>query len=270
MRTTIRFGIQGWLITSDILQAIPGRQSISTSSSSPAGPPGNGLIAATNPTTIADVIAQMQSIDALLPASDGLKWFNRLYLMVTDQVRSAPPGGTWQDPAWLDHLDVVFAGLYFDALRASLTGETMPSSWTAVFQSRFTPDIDRIQFALAGMNAHINHDLSLALLKTSADMNVVPAPDGPEYRDYQSVNNLLGAVMPAALDMLAGDALGLLAEDTGKVGRLLAFWNICSARNFAWDFADHLRGFTGPVRDTALALQDGITGALGRAILAQV
>jgi hypothetical protein len=84
------------------------------------------------------------------------------------------------------------------------------------------------------------------------------------------VNNLLGVVMPAALNMLAGDALGLLAEDTGKVGRLLAFWNICSARDFAWDFADHLRGLTGPVRDTALALQDGITGALGRAILAQV
>jgi hypothetical protein len=54
----------------------------------------------------------MESIDALLPANDGLKWFNRLYLMVTDQVRSAPPGGAWQNPARLDHLDVVFAGLY--------------------------------------------------------------------------------------------------------------------------------------------------------------
>ena len=76
--------------------------------------------------------------------------------------------------------------------------------------------------------------------------------------------------MPSALDMLAGDALGELAEDTGKVGRLLAFWNICSARNLAWDFASHLRDLTGAARDTALALQDGITGALGRAILAQV
>ena len=120
------------------------------------------------------------------------------------------------------------------------------------------------------MNAHINHDLSLALLKTSAEMNVVPVPDGPEYRDYQSVNSLLEGVMPSALDMLAGDALGVLAEDTGKVGRLLAFWNICSARNLAWDFANHLRDLAKPARDTALALQDGITGALGRAILAQV
>jgi len=29
--------------------------------------------------TIPDVIARMQAIDALLPVTDGLKWFNRLY-----------------------------------------------------------------------------------------------------------------------------------------------------------------------------------------------
>ena len=34
--------------------------------------------------------------------------------------------------------------------------------------------MDRIQFALAGMNAHINHDLALALLTTDAQRNVVP------------------------------------------------------------------------------------------------
>jgi hypothetical protein len=212
----------------------------------------------------------MQSIDALLPAGDGLKWFNRLYLMVTAQVRSNPPPGTWQNLVWLDHLDVVFAGLYFDALRASLADQWIPSSWAAMFQARFTPGIDRIQFALAGMNAHINHDLSLALLKTGADMNLVPAPDGPEHHDYQAVNDLLGTVMPSALTMLAGDTLGQLAEDTGKVGRLLAFWNICSARDLAWDFANHLRGQTGPAQAAALAMQDALTGALGRAILAQV
>ncbi|HEY1897228.1 MAG TPA: DUF5995 family protein, partial [Terracidiphilus sp.] len=206
-----------WSTPSGILLAIHGRQSISTPSSFTAGRSVDGLIAAGNPATVADVIAEMKSIDALLPATDGLKWFNRLYLMVTDQVRSTPPGGAWQNPAWLDHLDVVFAGLYFDALRASIAEQKTPSSWTAMFQARFTPDIDRIQFALAGMNAHINHDLSLALLKTGTDLNLVPAQDGPEYRDYQSVNNLLGAVMPSALNMLAGDALGLLAQDTGKV-----------------------------------------------------
>jgi hypothetical protein len=48
--------------------------------------------------------------------------------------------------------------------------------------------------------------------------------------------------MPAALTMLATDALGVLAQNTGKVGRLIAFWDICRARDLAWDFANHLRG----------------------------
>jgi hypothetical protein len=74
--------------------------------------------------------------------------------------------------------------------------------------------------------------------------------------------------MPSALTMLATDTLGVLAQDTGKVGRLLAFWDICSARNLAWDFANHLRSLDGLNRNFALNSQDAVTGALGRAILA--
>ncbi|HEX4008295.1 MAG TPA: DUF5995 family protein [Acidobacteriaceae bacterium] len=226
------------------------------------------LVAGPAPETIADVIARMQQIDALLPVSDGLKWFNQLYLAVTQQVDLHPPGGAWQNPVWLLRLDVVFAGFYFNALAAFLSGQTVPSAWSAFFTARFRPGIDRIQFALAGVNAHINHDLALALLATGADLNLVPAPNGPEHADYESVNTLLDALLPTELTTLASDTLGVLAEDTGKIGRLLAFWNICRARDLAWDFADHLRGLSGVPRDVALTAQDALTGALGRAILA--
>lgn len=237
---------------------------------SPAGQQASELIPAANPVTVAGVVALMQSIDTLLPAADGLRWFNRLYLMVTEQVHTTLNEGAWQSPAWLDRLDVAFAGFYFDALRASLAGQSTPGAWTVVFESRFRPGIDRIQFALAGMNAHINHDLALALLNTNAELNVIPDADSPERHDYESVNLLLNNLMPATLTMLAGDALGLLAQDTGKVGRLLAFWNICKARDLAWDFAGHLRKLAGPASEVALAMQDALTGALGRAILAQI
>lgn len=228
------------------------------------------IISSANVKTIADVIAVMKSIDALLPGNDGLKWFNRLYLMVTDNVNAQPPGGAWQAPAWLDHLDVVFAGLYFQALTDFVAGHATASSWSALFEARFTPGVDRIQFALAGMNAHINHDLALALLKTDADLNVLPAPDGPEHHDFEAVNELLNELMPSVLTMLATDALGSLAQDTGKIGRILAYWNICRARDLAWDFANHLRGLSGAAYVAALDMQDAFTGALGRAILAQV
>jgi hypothetical protein len=220
------------------------------------------------PVTIADVIARMQTIDAQLPANDGIKWFNRLYLMVTQQVDLHPPGGGWKSPLWLNRLDVVFAGLYFSALAGFLGEQLVPSAWNALFEGRYRTGIDRIQFALAGMNAHINHDLALALLATDAEFNIVPAPGSSEFADYQSVNGLLNTVMPSALTMLATDTLGVIAQDTGKIGRLLAFWNICRARDLAWEFANHLGNLDPLSRNLALGSQDTLTGALGRAILA--
>jgi hypothetical protein len=220
------------------------------------------------PATIEDVIRTMQRIDALLADHDGLKWFNRLYLMVTQEVDQHPPAGGWKDTAWLTRLDVVFAGLYFRAVADFLKGSTATaSSWDALLQARYQAGIDRIQFALAGMNAHINHDLALALLETDSERNIVPNYASPQRVDYEAVNELLNTLMPAALQMLATGVLGQLAQDTGKIGRILAFWNICSARDLAWDFADHLRGMNVVAKEAGILAQDQMTGALGRAIL---
>ncbi len=52
---------------------------------------------------ISEVITVMRSLDALLPAGDGLKWFNLLYLKVTEDVFNNPS----------ERLDVVFASLIF-------------------------------------------------------------------------------------------------------------------------------------------------------------
>jgi Family of unknown function (DUF5995) len=227
------------------------------------------LLSTAEPTTIPDVIDVMKSMDAILPDTDGLKWFNRMYQMVTEEVDAHPPGGAWRNPAWLERLDVVFAGFYFDSVSDFLAGRRVSVAWKALFGARTSSAIDRIQFALAGMNAHINHDLSLALLKTDADLNIVPAQNGPEHDDYESVNLVLGGLVPSVLTMLASDALGQIAQDTGKIGRILAYWNICRARDLAWDYAGYLRNLDGLARATALDIQDTLTGALGRAILMQ-
>jgi hypothetical protein len=225
------------------------------------------IVSAAAPTTIDDVIEVMQQIDGCLSNQNGIKWFNRLYLTVTRQV-DLQPVGSWKDPGWLLDLDVVFAGFYIRALTGFLNGDpTVPSSWTAMFEARYRTGVDRIQFALAGMNAHINHDLALALLAADAQTGVVPDLASPQHVDYQAVNVLLNSVMPSALQMLATDTLGVFAEDTEKIGRLLAFWDICHARDLAWDFAGHLRGLSGLDRQAALEGQDQITGVLGRAIL---
>ncbi len=219
------------------------------------------------PTTIDGVIAVMQNIDDLLPGDDGLKWFNLLYLFVTKEVRDHPPAAGFADPVWLTRLDVVFANFYFRAIGSFLNHAQTPSSWQALFEARHRPGIDRIQFALAGMNAHINHDLSLALLQTDDELHLVPSLDSPEHSDYEHVNDLLEAVLPQALQFLATGILGELAQDTGKIGRLLAIWDVRVARDLAWGFADHLRNLSGLTREFALKMQDKFTGAIGRTLL---
>ncbi|HEY6376180.1 MAG TPA: DUF5995 family protein, partial [Edaphobacter sp.] len=79
-----------------------------------------GIVSGAAPTTIADVLATMQRIDGALADSDGLKWFNKLYMKVTEEVDTKPPAGGWKDAAWLDRLDVVFADFYFRAVVAFL------------------------------------------------------------------------------------------------------------------------------------------------------
>lgn len=224
------------------------------------------VVTSANPASIADVLAVMQSIDALLPGNDGLKWFNKLYWMTTQQIDD--PANTWADAAWLTSLDVVFAGLYFSAIASSLQQDpNTPSSWNALFESRYTTGIDRIQFALAGMNAHINHDLALALLQTDSELHLTPALQSPEHDDYEHVNDLLAVLLPQSLNVLATGIVGELAQDTGKIGRLLAIWNISVARDLAWDFADHLRSLAGASRNFALASQDKLSGVIGRSLL---
>ncbi len=222
----------------------------------------------TAPSTIADVISTMEQIDALLPGNDGLKWFNLLYLMVTQQVDSKPPVGGWKNPTWLTRLDVVFASLYFAAIKSYLSNDGgTATSWDALFESRFTPGVDRIQFALAGMNAHINHDLALALVQTDAELSLTLDRNSPEHDDFEQVNGLLEQVLPIALQFLSAGPLGELAEDTGKIGRILAIWNVRLARDLAWDFADHLVKLNPLERTVALLAQDRLTGVIGRSLL---
>jgi hypothetical protein len=228
------------------------------------------IVGASKPATIDDVIDVMQKIDGALPGNDGLKWFNLLYLMVTKEVLTTPPGNGWADAAWIARLDVVFANLYFSAIQnlASPAAAT-PSSWSALFEARHRAGIDRIQFALAGMNAHINHDLPFALLQTNEDLGRNPHLTSREHSDYEQVNNLLDAVLPGALQFLATGLLGEIAQDSGKIGRVLAMWNVRKARHTAWENSIILRHTDGlpPVHQRVIAVLDSVTGLAGRGLL---
>ena len=203
------------------------------------------VVAARAVTTIRDVISVLQDMDSLLPSDDGLKWFNLLYLKVSESVRDNPPPAGWEAPQWLERLDVVFANLYFDAVVNWQRNPTKTArSWVPLFESRRRPDIMRIQFALAGMNAHINHDLPIALVQVNNEKGVQPDRRSAEYRDFEYVNNILEAAEAKIKPYVATGIVGVIDEDLGEVDDVIAMWNVRKARETAWVNAEllwHLR-----------------------------
>jgi hypothetical protein len=141
---------------------------------------------------VAEVIAQLEAVGAALPATDGLACFNRMYLAVTKQVNAELGQGFYADPAFMTQLDVTFAGLYFSAADAAGDPAAVPLAWRPLMEQRDNTGIEPVQFALAGMNAHINHDLPLAVVATCAALATSPEA-GAHYADYQKVDQLLDA-----------------------------------------------------------------------------
>ena len=222
------------------------------------------------PTTIPEVIAIMQRLDSALPSQDGLKWFNLLYLMVTEAIEQSPPASGWSNPQWLTRLDIVFANLYFDAIVSwQQNAGRAPRAWKALFEARYRPGVERVQFALAGMNAHINHDLPIAVVQTCAELQLLPDRPSAEYNDYEQVNSTLSAVEPQALQHLATGLVGEIAEDLGAVGHVMAMWSVEHARDTAWTNAQILWQLQNlPLaRNRFLLALDRMTGFAGRGLV---
>jgi hypothetical protein len=201
-------------------------------------------IAANPVNSIADVIAAFESIDGVLAATDGLKWFNWLYLTVTRAVDSNIASGAWRNPSWLTQLDVVFARLYLYALTKWLTpGGTAgapPKCWAALFESRNDVRLARIQFALAGVNAHIDHDLSIAVVETCAQFGIAPAHLSSEYLDYCHVNDILDPIVNQAKAELLTGLLGVTLPSIDLVENLVAMFGLRASREAAWTNAEML------------------------------
>ena len=62
------------------------------------------VISASGVNSIEEVINVMQGLDNILQNNDGLKWFNLLYLKVTEGVRNSPPAEGWENPQYVERL----------------------------------------------------------------------------------------------------------------------------------------------------------------------
>lgn len=215
------------------------------------------------------VAARMEEVAAPLGPDDGVRRFNELYLAVTRAVAVEQANTTFEDPPFMTRLDVVFADLYFAAVDDDDAGRNPSRAWAPLFEQRAARGIAPLQFAIAGMNAHINHDLALALVTTTKEFGIGLDRDTPQHRDYVLINGVLDRVQDEIKERFTTGVIGDIDKAGGRVDDMFASWSVARARDNAWTQAQTLDALAGSdfLRTQFLAALGRNVGFAGRALL---
>jgi hypothetical protein len=209
---------------------------------------------------------------SLLGENDGIAAFTRLYHVITAHIGEMADRGEFRNGDFLVRLDIEFAERFFDAIRAYARDmNSTPRVWRVIFDNRSDPRIPAINFAIAGVNAHINFDLSCALVAT---WHHIPpdgdAPDSAQFHDYRLVND----VFEAEMDPLREDLDSLLSQGPdGAIWDRTANWMadlvIRFTRDLAWDEAKRVWAKGGDEEDVheSEAKLDAIATFIGETLI---
>jgi hypothetical protein len=128
-------------------------------------------LAERTPASVKEVIEVLEGIATTAAQrergeADGIACFSRLYHQITCDVLAAYDAGQlFHCGDFVYQLDLAFAQRYLNALRDHLDGGSeAPSCWALLFDRRQEEGIEEWQFAVVGVNAHVNFDLAFALL----------------------------------------------------------------------------------------------------------
>ncbi|MFI9581578.1 DUF5995 family protein [Streptomyces sp. NPDC052236] len=210
------------------------------------------------------VLERMRSYRSQWPATDGVAVFNRVYLTVTEEIGRRVDSGEFPDRRAAVTLDVLFAQRYLAAVDAATSGLPAPACWRPLFQYRRHPGVRPLQFALAGINAHIGHDLALAVVDTCHALDCEPS-------DLESEFDRVGDILVLLEERIREDLMPGpdLLEIADPLTHLLGSWSLERAREASWSAARLLWG----VRELA-GLADEFTerldmsvGLVGRCLL---
>ncbi|MEU2271834.1 DUF5995 family protein [Streptomyces olindensis] len=210
-------------------------------------------------TPVDAVISRMRALGATLHPRDGVAVFNRVYLAVTEAVDRHVDTGRFTDPRAAITLDVRFAERYLDAVEAAARDRRAPACWRPLFQLRRHPGVRPLQFALAGINAHIGHDLALAVVDTCRTLDCAPVDLEDE---FDAVGDLLVSLEERVReDLMPGPDLLQIAD---PLTHLLGSWSLERARDAAWTAARALWALRG-LPDIAGEFTEHLDTAVGLA-----
>ncbi|MCS0604497.1 DUF5995 family protein [Streptomyces sp. LP11] len=210
------------------------------------------------------VLSRMRALDADLPERDGIAVFNRVYLAVTEEVGRRLDAGEFPDRRAAATLDARFAERYLAAVDAADDDRRPPACWRPLFQLRRHPGVRPLQFALAGINAHIGHDLALAVVDSCRALACEPADLEDE---FDRVGELLVALEERVReDLMPGPDLLQIAD---PLTHLLGSWSLERARDATWTAARALWALRhcADVAEEFTARLDAAVGFAGRMLL---
>ncbi|MBZ6103628.1 DUF5995 family protein [Streptomyces olivaceus] len=178
------------------------------------------------------VLSRMRALDTALPARDGVAVFHRVYLAATREAHPHLRGGRPGEVAAATALDVRFAERYLAAVDAAEDARRPPACWRPLFQFRRHPGVRPPQFALAGINAHVGHDLALAVVDTCRTLGCEPVELEAE---FDRVGDLLAALEEHVREeLLPGPDL---LRVTDPLTHLLGSWSLERALDATWSAA---------------------------------
>lgn len=170
----------------------------------------------------------------------------------------------------MTRLDIVFAQLYLDAVRAEAAGHHVAECWAPVFDQRAAP-LAPIQFAVAGMNAHINHDLGVAMVATCGQLGLKPSHHGVR-DDYDRITEILAQVHEQVRQSFLDGVVLEVDRGLSPLTTLVGSWSIARAREAAWTNGEVLWQLRASprLRDTFQRNLCRTVGLAGRAFLVRV
>ncbi len=190
-----------------------------------AGRRKQGMVTTFDDQTIDAVLARMQQrIDALPTDLAHREIFASTYLRTTKAIGVAIDDARFEDPAWVESWDVVFAEEFLDAHDADREGRgsDVPRPWRLAFDA--PADLPPLRHVLLGINAHVNYDLPQALLAVISDEDFTdPVLIGRRKRDHERID--------AVLASRVADENGMLGP-LSVLDRLLRPLNQASSKRF--------------------------------------
>jgi uncharacterized protein DUF5995 len=213
---------------------------------------------------VGHVVARMRELAERLPEDDGVAVFNRVYLSVTEELDRRLAAEWFVHAAATGELGVLFAGRYLAAVEAAHEERRVPACWWPLFSLRAHPGVCSLQFALAGITAHVGHDLALALVDTCRVLGVGPRMLEP---DFRRVGVLLTGMEERVREELMPGPDVLQAAD--PLTHLMGAFSLRAARDGAWAAFRGLWGLRGlpEVGAEAAGRLDAAVGLAGRCLL---